>query len=223
MSTEKRVKSFSTNLFAGGAAGCMEALVCHPPHAAEVLPDNAPRLSDYARLVLLLTACGILRTGSQIVFRWGGSEDRPGGGAARPLQGPGCCRVWNYPEDGNSILQLWDLQVLGHRQRRKSIHDGYFLGYVLYIKGSGENLEPVWNCDGSELSLRGAFPHVGRRRVLEISSSRRRLRLSAGLAAGTTEAVMVVTPMDVIKIRLQAQRHSMADPLDIPKYRNAGH
>ncbi|KAI8821002.1 mitochondrial carrier domain-containing protein [Fimicolochytrium jonesii] len=45
----------------------------------------------------------------------------------------------------------------------------------------------------------------------------------AGLAAGTTEAVLVVTPMDVIKIRLQAQRHSMTDPLDIPKYRNAAH
>jgi solute carrier family 25 citrate transporter 1 len=29
--------------------------------------------------------------------------------------------------------------------------------------------------------------------------------------------------MDVIKIRLQSQRHSMSDPLDIPKYRNAGH
>ena len=34
---------------------------------------------------------------------------------------------------------------------------------------------------------------------------------------------MVVTPMEVIKIRLQAQHHSMADPLDIPKYRNAAH
>ncbi|CAO3607292.1 unnamed protein product [Cunninghamella blakesleeana] len=45
----------------------------------------------------------------------------------------------------------------------------------------------------------------------------------AGLAAGTTEAVMVVSPMDLIKIRLQAQRHSMADPLDVPKYRNAPH
>ncbi|KAI8145833.1 mitochondrial carrier domain-containing protein [Fennellomyces sp. T-0311] len=45
----------------------------------------------------------------------------------------------------------------------------------------------------------------------------------AGLAAGTTEAVLVVSPMDLIKIRLQAQRHSMADPLDIPKYRNAPH
>jgi solute carrier family 25 citrate transporter 1 len=46
---------------------------------------------------------------------------------------------------------------------------------------------------------------------------------TAGLLAGATESVMVVTPMDVIKIRLQAQRHSMTDPLDIPKYRNAAH
>ncbi|KAI8609491.1 mitochondrial carrier domain-containing protein [Chytriomyces sp. MP71] len=45
----------------------------------------------------------------------------------------------------------------------------------------------------------------------------------AGLGAGVTESIMVVTPMDVIKIRLQAQRHSMADPLDVPKYRNAVH
>lgn len=45
----------------------------------------------------------------------------------------------------------------------------------------------------------------------------------AGLGAGITEAVLVVTPMDVLKIRLQAQRHSLADPMDIPKYRNAGH
>lgn len=46
---------------------------------------------------------------------------------------------------------------------------------------------------------------------------------TAGLAAGVTEGVAVVTPMEVIKIRLQAQHHSMADPLDIPKYRNAAH
>ncbi|MBW0482761.1 hypothetical protein O181_022476 [Austropuccinia psidii MF-1] len=45
----------------------------------------------------------------------------------------------------------------------------------------------------------------------------------AGLGAGTTEAVAIVCPMEVVKIRLQAQMHSMSDPLDIPKYRNAGH
>lgn len=49
------------------------------------------------------------------------------------------------------------------------------------------------------------------------------VRPAAGLAAGVTEAVAVVTPMEVVKIRLQAQHHSMADPLDIPKYRNAAH
>jgi len=34
---------------------------------------------------------------------------------------------------------------------------------------------------------------------------------------------MVVTPMEVVKIRLQAQQHSLADPLEVPRYRNAGH
>ena len=29
--------------------------------------------------------------------------------------------------------------------------------------------------------------------------------------------------MEVIKIRLQSQHHSMSDPMDIPKYRNAAH
>lgn len=45
----------------------------------------------------------------------------------------------------------------------------------------------------------------------------------SGLGAGTTEAVVVVTPMEVVKIRLQAQMHSLADPMEVPRYRNAGH
>eukprot|EP00127_Corallochytrium_limacisporum_P003921 Clim_evm6s155 gene=Clim_evmTU6s155 len=45
----------------------------------------------------------------------------------------------------------------------------------------------------------------------------------AGLGSGVTEAVMVVTPMEVVKIRLQAQRHSMTDPQDTPKYRGSLH
>lgn len=45
----------------------------------------------------------------------------------------------------------------------------------------------------------------------------------AGVGAGITEAVLVVTPTEVIKIRLQAQSHSLADPLATPKYRNAVH
>lgn len=49
------------------------------------------------------------------------------------------------------------------------------------------------------------------------------LSSTAGLGAGTTEAILVVNPMEVVKIRLQAQMHSLADPLETPQYRNAGH
>lgn len=48
--------------------------------------------------------------------------------------------------------------------------------------------------------------------------------LLAGLAAGIMEAVAVVTPMEVIKIRLQAQNHSRTSSIGgTPKYRNALH
>jgi solute carrier family 25 citrate transporter 1 len=50
-----------------------------------------------------------------------------------------------------------------------------------------------------------------------------RATFMAGLGAGVTEAVAVVCPMEVVKIRMQAQYHSLSDPLDIPKYRSAPH
>ncbi|KAJ3335995.1 hypothetical protein HDU93_003898 [Gonapodya sp. JEL0774] len=43
---------------------------------------------------------------------------------------------------------------------------------------------------------------------------------AAGLMAGVTESVIVVTPMDVLKIRVQAARASMTDPSEAVKYKN---
>lgn len=45
---------------------------------------------------------------------------------------------------------------------------------------------------------------------------------TAGLLSGLTEAVLVVTPAEVCKIRMQSQYHSMADPVQMQqrKYRN---
>lgn len=44
----------------------------------------------------------------------------------------------------------------------------------------------------------------------------------AGLGSGVTEAVLVVTPAEVCKIRMQAQFHSMLDPEQMArrKYRH---
>lgn len=45
---------------------------------------------------------------------------------------------------------------------------------------------------------------------------------TAGLASGLTEAVMVVTPAEVCKIRMQSQYHSLMDPVQMKqrKYTN---
>ena len=45
---------------------------------------------------------------------------------------------------------------------------------------------------------------------------------TAGLASGLTEAIMVVTPAEVCKIRMQSQYHSMMDPAQMQhrKYTN---
>lgn len=53
-------------------------------------------------------------------------------------------------------------------------------------------------------------------------SSARAIPFFAGLGCGLTEAVMIVTPAEVCKIRLQSQYHSMVDPKQMThrKYTN---
>lgn len=45
---------------------------------------------------------------------------------------------------------------------------------------------------------------------------------ASGLSSGLTEAVLIVTPAEVCKIRMQSQRHSLLDPLEanLRKYGN---
>lgn len=47
--------------------------------------------------------------------------------------------------------------------------------------------------------------------------------LTCAFLSSPVRAVAVVNPMEVVKIRLQAQQHSLADPLEVPRYRNAAH
>ena len=42
----------------------------------------------------------------------------------------------------------------------------------------------------------------------------RATNFTAGLSSGLTEAVLIVTPAEVCKIRMQSQRHSMLDPIE---------
>merc|ERR1712230_336909 len=158
-SNGKKPASAATNLIAGGAAGMMEALVCHPLDTIKV----RMQLSRRARAPGAKKR-GFVTTGVEIVKR------------ETPL---GLYKGLGAVVTG--IVPKMAIRFTSFEAYKKLLAD----------KETG-------NVTGKATFL-------------------------AGLAAGVTEAVAVVTPMEVIKIRLQAQHHSMADPLDIPKYRNAAH
>lgn len=155
----KTPPSAATNLIAGGGAGMMEALVCHPLDTIKV----RMQLSRRAR-VPGAPKRGFVRTGVEIV-----KKETPLG----LYKGLGAVMTGIVPKMATR-----------------------FTSFEMYKQALADTNTGV-------VSARGTF--------------------LAGLAAGVTEAVVVVTPMEVIKIRLQAQHHSMADPLDVPKYRNAAH
>ncbi|KAI8952417.1 mitochondrial carrier [Xylaria longipes] len=155
----KSPPSAATNLIAGGGAGMMEALVCHPLDTIKVRMQLSRRARQPGA-----PKRGFIKTGAEIVRR-----ETPLG----LYKGLGAVLTGIVP--------------------KMAIRFTSFEAYKQLLADK----------DTQTISGSGTFV--------------------AGLAAGVTEAVAVVTPMEVIKIRLQAQHHSMADPLDIPKYRNAAH
>ncbi|OKL57919.1 Succinate/fumarate mitochondrial transporter [Talaromyces atroroseus] len=154
-SNGKKPASAATNLIAGGGAGMMEALACHPLVRMQLsrrarAPGAKPR--------------GFITTGAEIVRRETALGLYKGLGA-----------------------------VLGGIIPKMAIR---FTSYEWYRQLLTDKESGVFT---------------------------RKATFLAGLAAGVTEAVAVVNPMEVVKIRLQAQHHSLADPLDTPKYRSAPH
>ncbi|RYP75464.1 hypothetical protein DL771_002349 [Monosporascus sp. 5C6A] len=155
----KAPPSAATNLIAGGGAGMMEALVCHPLDTIKVRMQLSRRARQPGA-----PKRGFLKTGSEIV-----RKETPLG----LYKGLGAVLTGIVP--------------------KMAIRFTSFEAYKQLLADQSTGV----------VSGTGTF--------------------AAGLAAGVTEAVAVVTPMEVVKIRLQAQHHSMADPLDVPKYRNAAH
>jgi solute carrier family 25 citrate transporter 1 len=157
-------KSLSVHLIAGGCAGFMEALVCHPLDTIKVRMQLRSSAPGRAKLKVPAPKRSFIGVGIDIVRREGPLALYKGLGA-----------------------------VVSGIVPKMAIRFSSFELYKSILK----------NRETGRVSTTATF--------------------FAGLGAGVTEAVLVVTPMDVIKIRLQAQRHSMMDPLDVPKYRNAAH
>ncbi|RVX69912.1 Succinate/fumarate mitochondrial transporter [Exophiala mesophila] len=154
----KKPASAATNLIAGGGAGMMEALVCHPLDTIKVRMQLSRRGRTPGQ-----KSRGFYQTGKDIVKR-------------------------------ETFLGLYKGlgAVLSGIIPKMAIR---FTSYEWYKQALAN--------DQGVVTSKATF--------------------LAGLGAGVTEAVAVVTPMEVVKIRMQAQYHSLSDPLDVPKYRSAPH
>ncbi|KAJ3167773.1 hypothetical protein HDU87_001466 [Geranomyces variabilis] len=171
-------KNLGIHLFAGGVAGCCEALSCHPLDTIKV------------RLQLR----GERAAKRPITTVAGGAMNAAAANAVKPPS-------TNFISVGINIAQKEG--VLSLYKGLGAVVTGIVPKMAIRFSSFEYFKAKLANKETGVVSAAGNFV--------------------AGLAAGTTEAVLVVTPMDVIKIRLQAQRHSMTDPLDVPKYRNAAH
>ncbi|KAJ3413553.1 hypothetical protein HDV05_007854 [Chytridiales sp. JEL 0842] len=169
----KPKKNLAIHFFAGGVAGCCEALTCHPLDTIKVrLQLRGERMGKTT--ISTLAGQGI------------------GAAAAKPKT--------NFIAVGIQIAQK----------------EGFFALY----KGLGAVISGIV----PKMAIRfSSFEYYKEKLAGKDGKTHSGGVFLAGLGAGVTESVLVVTPMDVIKIRLQSQRHSMTDPLDIPKYRNAPH
>lgn len=145
----------AVNLIAGGGAGLMEGLCCHPLDTIKVRMQIYKRSADSG-----VKPPGFIKTGAQIYRNEGFLAFYKGLGA----------------------VALGITPKMAIR----------FSSYEFY-RGLLTNKET------SKISTGNTF--------------------IAGVGAGITEAVIVVNPMEVVKIRLQAQALNPAE--GVPKYRNA--
>lgn len=154
---QKKNKNPVVHLVAGGTAGLMEALFCHPLDTIKVRMQLYRRVADST-----VKAPGFIKTGVSIAKNEGFFSLYKGLGAV-------CIGI--VPK--------------------------------MAIRFSSFEYYKTWFQPTSTGSLSTGAVFV------------------SGLAAGVTEAVAIVNPMEVVKIRMQAQSNSMKDPTVKPKYTNA--
>ncbi|KAJ1680094.1 Mitochondrial succinate-fumarate transporter [Spiromyces aspiralis] len=168
MPKSKQPNDLTTHFVAGGAAGAMEALICHPLDTIKVRMQLKTR---------------------QIAHSIGSNAPKP-------------------PVGSNNFISVGARIV--HREGVLALYKG--LGAVL------TGITPKMAIRFTSFELYKSW--LRDKQTGKVSTT---ATFFAGIGAGVTEAVAVVTPMEVVKIRLQAQRNSTRDPTDIPKYRNAPH
>lgn len=205
MATKKKGNP-AVELIAGGTAGMFEALCCHPLDTIKVRMQLRRKENEQKKDEIKSKAVASNKAETTVV----------GGNKANAQVSTVQNQQTVTLSDGKKIALRPQRGFIGtgieivKKESPLSLYKG--LGAVL----TGITPKMAIRFSSYEFYKRCLSPRDGS----QINAGR---TFIAGVGAGVTEAVLVVNPTELIKIRLQAQSHSMQDPTVGPKYRNALH
>lgn len=209
---QEKKKNPLQHFLAGGCAGVVESTICHPLDtiktrmqlrrqtvipAAVVVKMRDSMMEPALRLQHSLSEPGVAFPGAGH-HGSGGAIHEPGGGR---FKGGGAATVAIH-KPGTVSATLGPLGTARRIIQRE--------GWQALYKG----LTAVYTGSILKFSIRFVSFEQYREWLTEYNNNERTtaVTLAAGLASGLTEAVMIVTPAEVCKIRMQSQYHSMVDP-----------
>lgn len=213
------------HLIAGGCAGLVESSICHPLDTIKTrmqlrknsvdtktirnsLVEPVHRIRHSLQEPFLRPAPSLAGGGGQAVLHEPGFTARGAGDAT------GHARVVIKPIAGRGTVQA-SLGPVG-TARRIIQREGFFALY--------KGLTAVYTGIVPKMAIRFVTFEQYKDWLAEYTPLGRSTSatFTAGLASGLTEAILVVTPAEVCKIRMQSQYHSLIDPAqrEHRKYKN---
>lgn len=216
---ENKKKNPLMHLVAGGTAGLVESSICHPLDTIKTRMQLRRQSTTVNQAVVKMRdsmmepALRFKNSFSEPVsFRptTGGFQE-PGLHLARELQA--ATPVTAAPKVHSNAVQA-PLGPLGTATRIVK-REGFFALY--------KGLSAVVTGIVPKMAIRFvSFEQYQDSLSNMVGQKTAAVTFTAGLASGLTEAVLVVTPAEVCKIRMQGQYHSLMDPTQMQhrKYRN---
>lgn len=212
MSKERKNKNPILQLIAGGSAGLVESSMCHPLDTIKTRMQLRRQFS---------TVEAVKARSSLYESRYIGSR------GIGSLEDPHVTRIQRMPlksiivETPRIPIVTASLGPMGtarriiNREGFLSLYKGLSAVYFGIIPKMAIRFLTFEQYREIMQKVRGPPSDGG-----EFSAS---VNFSAGLASGLTEAILIVTPSEVCKIRMQSQYNSMVDPAQLArrKYTNA--
>jgi solute carrier family 25 citrate transporter 1 len=214
MSKDNKKPSPLQHLLAGGAAGLVESSVCHPLDTIKTRMQLRKNTVDTTKLKNSFVEPALrLKHSLQEPFLRpepslagagaGGGVHEPGFRAAASAETMGHARVIVKPTSRGTVTA--SLGPFGTAKRIVQ-REGFFALY--------KGLTAVYTGIIPKMAIRFVSFEQYKDLLADYTPLGRSTTatFTAGLASGLTEAVLVVTPAEVCKIRMQSQYHSMVDP-----------